>query len=273
MNVNFKIVLIGLVILSFMGCGNKPKTIAPTKTGQTSTQGQNGGTGIFSEHNNQMSAQGIDGEVHKVFVNEVLPTDHYQFLHVNEGDDQYWIATRIKDIQAGKTYFYKGGLLKTDYVNKEYNRTFSRMYLVSNIVPAAHGDETAENHAIIGDNAVDNNNSPKPVNSPGIQRQFGDIEEPGSVRITELVNNPGKYEGKTIQVSGECVKFNPNIMDRNWVHLKDGSKDDFDLVVTTREMAAEGQIFTFRGTVSLHKDFGAGYHYALIIENGKIINP
>ena len=28
---------------------------------------------------------------------------------------------------------------------------------------------------------------------------------------------------KTIQISGKCSKTNPNIMGRNWIHIKDGS--------------------------------------------------
>jgi hypothetical protein len=272
MNVSIKLFFIGFTMLSIMGCSDKPRTVIPSETGQSSTTGQEGSTGIFSENTNQMQEPGIDDEVHMVVVNEVLPTNHYQFLHVNEGNDQYWIATRIKNIQAGKAYYYKGGLLKTNYVNKEYNRTFSKMYLVSNIVPDVHGDEPMEGLSEGMDKPVSNLSS-KTKNATTISRKYGNIEKEGSVRIAELVKNPGKYEGKTIRVSGECVKVNPNIMDRNWVHLKDGSKDDFDLVVTTHEMASEGTIITFEGTVSLHKDFGAGYHYTLIIENGKLINP
>ncbi len=58
-------------------------------------------------------------------------------------------------------------------------------------------------------------------------------------------------------------------MDRNWVHLKDGSSYDgkSDLTFTTKEEVNIGDIVIFEGTVSLNKDFGAGYIYSLIIEN------
>jgi len=60
-------------------------------------------------------------------------------------------------------------------------------------------------------------------------------------------------------------------MNRNWIHLKDGSKDDFDLVVTSNTFVPEGQIVTMRAEVSLNRDFGSGYRYDLILENGTII--
>jgi hypothetical protein len=93
----------------------------------------------------------------------------------------------------------------------------------------------------------------------------------GSISIAELVQNANKYENKTVQISGECTKVNYNIMGRNWIHLKDGSQDDFDLVVTSEENPSAGQILTMQGVVIRGKDFGAGYQYELILEQGKIL--
>ncbi|MCB0471462.1 MAG: hypothetical protein KDC56_00225, partial [Flavobacteriaceae bacterium] len=61
------------------------------------------------------------------------------------------------------------------------------------------------------------------------------------------------------------------IMDRNWIHLRDGSKDDYDLVITSTEFVPEGTVVTMKGVVTLNKDFGAGYSYDLILENGSVI--
>ena len=69
-----------------------------------------------------------------------------------------------------------------------------------------------------------------------------------------------------------CVKINPNIMERNWIHLQDGSKNDFDLVITSNTFVPEGKIITIRALVSINRDFGAGYQYDLILENGTIID-
>ncbi len=35
-----------------------------------------------------------------------------------------------------------------------------------------------------------------------------------------------------MRLTGKVAKVNPNIMGRNWIHLKDGSQDDYDLVIT-----------------------------------------
>ena len=73
-------------------------------------------------------------------------------------------------------------------------------------------------------------------------------------------------------VRGQVVKVNEGIMSLNWIHLQDGTDDagNFDLTITTLETAKVGDIVTFEGTVILNKDFGAGYSYELILEEGSI---
>ena len=95
--------------------------------------------------------------------------------------------------------------------------------------------------------------------------------EEGMTSIADLVANAKKLDGQTIQVRGKCVKINPEIMGVNWVHLKDGTNDDYDLVLTTNEVVYEGQIVSFEAVVTLNKDFGAGYKYDLILEEGSIL--
>ena len=56
-----------------------------------------------------------------------------------------------------------------------------------------------------------------------------------------------------------------------WIHLKDGSQDDYDFVVTSEIMVPEGHVISLKGVLSLNKDFGSGYRYDMILENGELI--
>ncbi len=258
---NIKVIYLSLALIAIAACNGKPKEIAPSKSDP-------GSSGIFESENPSGSMEGdIPSDVHRVVVEEVLPTDQYQFLRVREGNDEYWIATMIQGIEVGKSYYFKNGVLKTDYENKEYQRVFKRMYLVSNIVEAGHGSKMQGAGSGMKSNVESNAKS----GIHRIPRKYGRIEIEGSLPIAELIAHPEKYEGKRIQISGECVKLNPNIMGRNWIHLKDGSKDDYDLVITSQDICPEGEVATFEGSVALNKDFGAGYRYELIVEDGKLI--
>lgn len=215
-------------------------------------------------HSDIDSNKNLSEDLHTVVVNEILTATRYLYLNVSEGDEQFWIAVRKQEVKIGDTYYYKRALLKTNFESKENNKVFEKIYLVTKLVSSNHGNEQDPKINIDINDVADVNKSeakevdvPKPI-----------ITQKGSVKIAELVENISKYEGKTIQISGKCVKINSGIMNRNWIHLKDGSKDDYDLVITSDTFVAEGTMITMKALVSVDKDFGAGYKYDLILENG-----
>jgi hypothetical protein len=64
--------------------------------------------------------------------------------------------------------------------------------------------------------------------------------------------------GKQVVVKGRCIKVNSNIMGRNWVHLQDGSYDEYDLVVTTNSTMTVGDEVKVEATVALKKRLWLG---------------
>jgi hypothetical protein len=60
-------------------------------------------------------------------------------------------------------------------------------------------------------------------------------------------------------------------MGRNWIHLKDGTLDNYDFVVTSDQAIPEGHVVTLKGTVARNRDFGSGYRYELLIENASVV--
>jgi hypothetical protein len=81
------------------------------------------------------------------------------------------------------------------------------------------------------------------------------------------------YSGKTIRVKGKITKYNPSILGKNWIHLQDGTQfnNAFDLTITTDSQLVIGDTATFEGKITLKKDFGYGYFYDVIMEDGKLI--
>ena len=91
----------------------------------------------------------------------------------------------------------------------------------------------------------------------------------GVTTIADLFKNRESLAGKTVTVQGQVTKVNNDILDRNWVHIQDGTKDgqDYDLTVTTLEQVKVGDMVKFTGTVSVDKDFTMGYKYKLLVED------
>ena len=88
------------------------------------------------------------------------------------------------------------------------------------------------------------------------------------------MSDPESFENEEIISRGQVVKINNNILERNWVHIKDGTtfKDKTQITITTKDSVGLGDIVTFKGKLILNKDFGYGYVYPVLIENGELIN-
>jgi hypothetical protein len=93
------------------------------------------------------------------------------------------------------------------------------------------------------------------------------------IAISKLLGDKKAYEGKLIKVKGQVTKYNAGIMGKNWVHIQDGTdyNESFDLTITTDITVAVGEIVTFEGKIALDKDFGYGYVYDVIMEDGKSV--
>ncbi len=94
----------------------------------------------------------------------------------------------------------------------------------------------------------------------------------GGYTVEELFNRGKNLKNKIISVRGKVVKFNPNIMGINWIHLKDGSGDQGtnDITVTSKTSVAIGQIITAKGKLIYDKDLGSGYFFKALIEKAEI---
>jgi hypothetical protein len=93
----------------------------------------------------------------------------------------------------------------------------------------------------------------------------------GCIKIADLLAGKKDFEGKSIKIKGSVTKFNPEIMGKNWVHIQDGTEFEgaFDLTITTDKLVSVGDIVTFEGKIILNKDFGYGYFYNILMENGQ----
>jgi hypothetical protein len=244
-----------ILALGLFSCNSKP-TVIEAESIEGEEEAPIFSDGATTTQEGTAPAQTMSQSEHKVTVQEVLNTDKYSYLRVTENGGEHWVAILKRDVKIGGTYYYTGGLLKRNFQSQEFNRTFETVYLVSDFreQPAGAGGGTtvAEAHA----NVENSTASEEPVNVTPAQ---------GAVKIAELFSNAAKYEGKQVKVTGKVVKVNPMIINRNWLHLQDGSGKK-DLTVTTTENVTLGSVVTLEGTIAVNKDFGAGYKYDVIME-------
>jgi len=205
--------------------------------------------------------------MHKVMVKEVLQTNSYSYLLVSENNEEFWIATSKADVKVASEIYYTHATKMANFNSKELNRVFETLYLVD----------------AISDKPISNSPA-KPATNPhkitkstkkGGTKLKQDIKiDPikGGTTIAELYKNKASLAGKKVILKGKVIKVNKNIIDRNWIHIQDGSQFEsiYSVTITSKELVNVGNIVTFEGIVTLDKKFGAGYSYDLIVEEAVV---
>ncbi len=203
-----------------------------------------------------------------VKVKEVEQVSGYTYLLVKDKGPEYWIAVPSMEASVGDSYQYQGGMLMEDFESKELNRTFDKVIFLETVFNVADQNAHAGH-----DHSVDMTGHGSQTATPGskVNAEKSNVKVEaveGSITIAELFSNPKSYEGKAIKVRGEVTKFNAAIMERNWVHIQDGTEYNgkFDLTATSSETFEVGSTITVEGVVTLNQDFGYGYSYEILLE-------
>ncbi len=214
--------------------------------------------------------------IHKVVILEVQHVSEYTYLKVLENNTEKWLAAPTVQIEIGKTYYFKNGMKMENFKSKELNKTFETIYFIDRISTDPNLDTISKTVTLdnLDLSPEDKTNLSERATKPVLKKEDVKIEPiKGVITIAELYKNKKEYEGKIVTIKGKVIKFNPAIMNKNWIHLQDGTdyNGEFDVTLTTNEVVKVGDVITIKGKVSLDKDFGAGYVYKLIIEEAVLV--
>jgi hypothetical protein len=115
---------------------------------------------------------------------------------------------------------------------------------------------------------------PVPSAAPGVDVDLSGIAKAeGGKTVEEVFAEKDQLAGTKVSFRGKVVKVNPEIMGKNWLHVRDGSGagPTSDLTVTTEaDLPKVGDTVLVTGIVGLDRDFGLGYQYDVIIEDAEL---
>ena len=193
---------------------------------------------------------------------ETMDSGGYTYVRVAQGKDSSWVAVSRQKVKVGDEVSFAGGLVMNDFYSKSLKRTFAKIVFSEGPAGAASAGREVKRAPAHG--AV----------SSQLSVKLAKAEGPDSYTVSEVFSGRAALAGKTVSVRGKVVKVSLAIMDRNWVHLQDGSGDvkaaTHDLLVTTSEAAKVGETVTARGTLAKDKDFGSGYKYVVVLEKAAL---
>lgn len=207
-------------------------------------------------------------DINKGVVEEVHHAGEYTYLLVENDGKNEWLAVPKMKAQKGDVYYYGEGLLMENFESKELDRTFKKVIFL----------EAVSTEPIAQNEAKENTDNPHQPMSTGaksrnIPKQDISIEKlADGYSIADIYADKVNLNGKKVKVKGVVVKYNKAIMEKNWLHIQDGTEhnEKFDMTVTTLNESAVGDTVVVEGVLGTDRDFGFGYFYDVIIEDAEL---
>jgi hypothetical protein len=202
----------------------------------------------------------------KGVVLEVKDVESYTYLRLKTKDGETWAAVGKAPVRKGAEVTIENVMVMNNFESKSLKKTFKTILFgtlggAQGSAPGA-GNDVATAHSGL-------------ANTP----DTGDIHVPkasgaNARTVAEIMAKGVDLKDKPVLVRGKVVKYNPGIMGKNWIHLRDGSgsaaDNTNDVLVTTTHQAKTGDILTVKGVVRTDKDFGSGYSYKVLIEEATL---
>ena len=204
---------------------------------------------------------------------ETMNAGGYTYVFIDAGGDTRWVAGRELAVEVGDVVQASQGMAMSQFESKSLNRTFDVVYFADTVENLSTPAKPASQPA--------STSSAMPAGHPS----FDDTAESAAADTTVPALEPGKniayvYANKDaladqqISLRGKVVKYNGGILGKNFFHIQDGSGDaadgSNDLTVTSTTATAVGETVVLTGNIILNKDFGAGYSFAVLMEDASI---
>lgn len=249
--------LLGIIFaaLLFVGCGANPKSSSKTEESEKPLSAH----GTTSGEQPAAKADVLRGKVL-----ERLDAGRYSYLRLSTSSGEIWAAVLLTEAKIGAEVTIENPMPMDGFETKTLNRKFDRIFFGTLQQPEGADTARAMQNAHSGAAEAA---SAEPIK---VQRAAG----PDGRTIAEIFAQKTQLKDRNVAVTGKVVKINANIMDKTWIHVRDGSGDPKsrtnDLTVTTQGSASVGDTVTVKGTVRTDMNLGMGYVFPVIIEDATI---
>lgn len=196
---------------------------------------------------------------------EVKDVESYTYLRLKTGTGIAWAAVSRAPVSKGASVTLENVMVMRDFESKTLRKTFPEI-----LFGTLAGVGTAQAAGA----GLPAGHPPVTAAKTSVDAPIARAEGANARTVAEIVKQSAKLKDKPVLVRGKVVKYNAGIMGKNWVHLRDGSGSEADasndILVTTTQAAKVSDVVNVQGVVRTNKDFGAGYVYAVLIEDARL---
>ncbi len=200
---------------------------------------------------------------------ETMNTGGYTYVQIDTGSEKLWAAAPECSVKVGDQLAVSKEMPMQNYHSTTLDRDFEVVYFVNAFLDA-------EGKPLGSVKQLPGGHPPMTEADSAKQVDVGNLEKAeGGVTVAEVHTGKTDLADKEVTLRGKVVKYNQQIMGKNWLHIRDGSGDAAtgtnDLTITTAATVKVGDTVLVTGKVSLDKDFGFGYKYGVIIEDATVV--
>lgn len=201
---------------------------------------------------------------------EVKDVDQYTYLRLKTAQGETWAAVTRAAVKPGAQVAIDNPMVMNNFESKALKRTFTSIVFGSLADAGAPAAAMAKPHGSIGGlnpGAMAPAAPPPPVK---VSKASG----ADARTVAEVVSGKASLKDKPVSLRGQVVKVNTGIMGKNWLHVQDGSgaasAGTNDVLVTTKDVAAVGDVVLVKGVIRTDVKLGSGYDYDVLIENATL---
>ena len=187
---------------------------------------------------------------------EAKDVESYTYLRLRTAQGDVWAAVSRVPVKAGSKVTVFGPSEMHDFYSRGLDRKFDVIYFG---VLGEEAGGAVPPHPIKGAGN-------QPVTEPVAKASGADAKT-----VAEIVGGREGLRDKKVTVRARVDRISPNVMGKNWVHLRDGSgtpaDGNYDVVATSKELPKVGSIVVARGTVRTDVEVGGGHAFKVVVEN------
>lgn len=194
---------------------------------------------------------------------EVRDVDMYTYLRLKTAQGETWAAVEKAPVKVGAQVSINNPMVMQNFESKALKKTFDKIVFGSLADPGqAAAAKGASPHTDMGAVAAVAPTVAKLSKATGADART----------VAEVLDGSSKLKDKGVTLHAQVVKANLGIMGKNWFHVQDGSgkAGANDILITSQDKAAVGDVLTIKGTVRTDVSLGSGYDYAVMVENASL---
>ncbi len=199
---------------------------------------------------------------------ETMDSGGYSYVLLETKAGQEWVAVPKTKVTKGQNASFMQGVMMENFESKTLKRKFDKIIFSAGPANASTAPAKAQGAAEEPHSPGSKGTVVKTTEKIKIEKASG----PNAYTVEEIFKKSGSLDKKAVVIKAKVVKISEGIMSKNWVHVQDGTgnpeKGTSDLVVTSKDLPSVGDVVIVNGTLAKDKDFGSGYKYKVIVEDG-----